>query len=128
MSACGSTSGSPTSPNAPKPDISISMTLAPGQRANVEGTNLTLQFTGVASDGRCPGDALCVTAGEAVAVFEATLSARGGARLELSTRDTRGVGIGDYTLELRGLDPYPFASLPPIQPSDYRATVHIVAR
>ena len=39
------------------------MTMTPGQRTSVDGTNLTLQFTGVSSDSRCPADALCITAG-----------------------------------------------------------------
>jgi hypothetical protein len=105
------------------------MTMTPGQRTSVDGTNLTLQFTGVSSDSRCPADALCITAGEALAVFEATMSARGGVRLELSTLETRrAVAVGDYRVELRGLDPYPFGSLPRIQPSDYRATIEVTGR
>jgi hypothetical protein len=128
---CGgsSTAGSPTSPTNPSPGISITMTMTPGQRTSVDGTNLTLQFTGVSSDSRCPADALCITAGEALAVFEATMSARGGVRLELSTLETRrAVAVGDYRVELRGLDPYPFGSLPRIQPSDYRATIEVTER
>jgi hypothetical protein len=128
---CGgsSTAGSPTSPTNPSPGISITMTMTPGQRTSVDGTNLTLQFTGVSSDSRCPADALCITAGEALAVFEATMSARGGVRLELSTLETRrAVAVGDYRVELRGLDPYPFGSLPRIQPSDYRATIEVTGR
>jgi hypothetical protein len=124
-----STAGAPTSPTNPSPSIAITMTMTPGQRTSVEGTNLTLQFTGVSSDSRCPADALCITAGEALAVFEATMSARGGVRLELSTLDTRrAVTVGDYRVELRGLDPYPFGSLPRIQPSDYRATIEVTGR
>jgi hypothetical protein len=128
---CGgsSTAGSPTSPTNPSPGISITMTMTPGQRTSVDGTNLTLQFTGVSSDSRCPADALCITAGEALAVIEATMSARGGVRLELSTLETRrAVAVGDYRVELRGLDPYPFGSLPRIQPSDYRATIEVTGR
>jgi hypothetical protein len=131
-SACGSTSssGSPTSPTT-QPDIKVEMTstLQPGQRVSVTGTNLAIQFTGVSHDSRCPADAMCITVGEAVAVFEATLAARGGVRLELSTLQTRRSGdVGDFRVELRALDPYPFGSLSPIRPADYRATVHITGR
>jgi hypothetical protein len=131
-SACGSSteSGAPTSPTSqPTVKIDTTMTLQPGQRLSVDGSNLSLQFTGVSNDSRCPADALCISAGEAVAVFEATLAARGGVRLELSTLEARrAVDVGDFRVELRGLEPYPFGSLPPIRPGDYRATIHVAGR
>jgi hypothetical protein len=131
-SACSNSSnGTPTSPTVnPSPSpLSTTATLAPGQRVSLDGTSFAVQFTGVTADSRCPADALCITAGEATAVFEATMSARGGVRLELSTLEARRTtDVGEYRVELRGLDPYPFGSLPRIQPGDYRATIHIAAR
>jgi hypothetical protein len=129
--ACGGNSGggAPTSPTTGDIKVDISMTVVPGQRVTVDGTTLTVQFIGVASDSRCPADALCVTQGDAVAVFEASVAASAGARLELGTSNSRRTAeVGTYSVELRGLDPYPFASLPPIQPSDYRATLRVVSR
>lgn len=130
--ACGgSTAGAPTSPTgAPSPTIGFeqTVTLRPGERMSA-GSDLALQFTGVSNDSRCPGDALCISAGEAVAVFEATVAARGGVRVELSTLELkRAIDVGSYRVELRALDPYPFASLPRIEPGDYRATVRVSSR
>jgi hypothetical protein len=129
--ACGGNTGAgaPTSPTTATIQVDISMTVVPGQRVTIDGTSLTVQFIGVSSDSRCPADALCVTQGDAVAVFEASVAAGAGARLELGTSNSRRTAeVGTYGVELRGLDPYPFASLPPIQPSDYRATLRVVSR
>jgi hypothetical protein len=130
-SACNGSSGAgaPTSPTSGDIKIDVSMTMAPGQRTTVDGSSLSLQFSGVSSDSRCPADAFCVQLGEAVAVFEATLASRSPVRLELGTGEARrAASVGEYRIELRGLEPYPFGSLPAISPSDYRATVHVAAR
>jgi hypothetical protein len=123
---CGGSS--PSSPTPGGGTVDVSLTLAPGQRAPVDGTNLTLTFTGVSNDSRCPADAICVQfyAADATAVFEASLAASTGTRLELGTSEARrGALVGDYRVELRGLDPYPFSSQGPINPADYRATLHV---
>ena len=41
---------------------------------------------------------------------------------ELHTESMQPVRHGDLTLSLEMLEPYPFSSLPPIGPSDYRAS------
>src|SRR5262245_23660526 len=78
------------------------VTLAPGQSAHAGGATVT--FVGVVSDSRCPIDAMCVWAGEAMAAFQ--VSARGlDQRLELALRDAakrrgsvRGVAVEFTTL------------------------------
>jgi hypothetical protein len=106
----------------------VDVTLGAGQRATVEGTSLSLQFVGVTADSRCPADAFCVQLGEAVAVFDASISARAGTRLELRTTDAgRSAELGDLRVELRALDPYPFSSRP-IDPATYRASLHVASR
>ena len=128
---CSGGSNSPTSPTDRQPDgkVDLTSTLQPGQRVAVEGVGFALTFTGVTNDSRCPGDALCITSGHATARFEATLTARGAAQLELSTNDPkRAVDYADLRIELQELSPYPFANLGTIQPGDYRATVRIVSR
>ncbi|HKZ32160.1 MAG TPA: hypothetical protein VJ648_07360 [Vicinamibacteria bacterium] len=40
-----------------------------GESVAVEGTDFSVRFDVVASDSRCPADALCVTLGDAEAIF-----------------------------------------------------------
>jgi hypothetical protein len=121
-------SGSPTSPTSGDGRVDVTMTFAPGQRLTVEGTTLSVQFREVSADSRCPADALCVAQGDAVAVFEAAVGAQAGAQFELGANSRRVTEVGNYSVELRALDPYPFASLGPISPADYRATLRVVSR
>jgi hypothetical protein len=106
--SCGSSS-TPTSPSAEGPrsgSSDIVVTLSPGQRATIEGTRLSLQFTGVPADSRCPADAFCIQLGEAVAVFDASVAAGGQSRIELRTSEgRRSAAVGDYLVVLRELTP-----------------------
>jgi hypothetical protein len=128
--ACGGDAGSgvPTSPTGgPQPGFSVELTLAPGQRAPVGTSGLSLLFTGVARDSRCPANAFCVTVGEAVAVFEATQPNQPAARLELETPEgNRTAVVSGYRVDLTSLQPYPFGA-EPIEPQAYRATVRVTA-
>ena len=114
-SACKSpTSASPTP---------TTVTLAPGQSAQTDGTTVT--FVGVLSDSRCPIDAMCVWAGEAMAAFH--VSARGlDQRLELALFDAakRRGSVRGVAIEFTTLAPATRAATP-IKPEDYRATVVI---
>lgn len=47
-----------------------------GETMEVEGEDLSLRFVEVRSDSRCPKDARCIRAGEAVVVLEARASDR----------------------------------------------------
>jgi len=118
MSAC---SDSPTAPSEP-----VTVTLAPGQTETVGG--LSIKFTGVTRDTRCPGDAICIQQGDAWIALETTLGFSA-AKFELQTNDDAANDrtIGDYLIEVVEVAPYPFLSLPPIQPGDYRVTLKISA-
>lgn len=117
----------PTSPTQP---VNSTYTLAPGQAVAVQDS-LSLRFKSVVQDNRCPGDALCITAGEAVLAFDAVQSTSSPSvtqPLELKTTPAGQVAVvGRYRIELTSVMPYPFASLPAIQPGDYRATLHVVS-
>ena len=112
---------SPTSTSStPTP---TTVTLAPGQSAQADGTTVT--FVGVLSDSRCPIDAMCVWAGEAMAAFQ--VSARGlDQRLELALFDAakRRGSVRGLAIEFTTLAPATRAATP-IRPEDYRATVVI---
>jgi hypothetical protein len=98
-------------------------TLAPGDVAAIEDTGLRVQFVSVTSDSRCPADAICVWAGDAVAAVR--IFDDGGRRdADLHTHDQQRTSVvhGDLRITLVQLQPYPFSSRP-TQPSDYRATL-----
>lgn len=109
-------------PTAPSP-IDAQFTLAPGQTAQVQGTDLAVRFDGVSGDSRCPADAFCILGGDAV-VHIAVLSGTSAAPYELHTGPMQPVRHGHLTLELVRLDPYPFSARP-IEPSEYRATLRV---
>jgi hypothetical protein len=96
--------------------------LAPGGTTTVPGA--AVRFEGVSNDSRCPGDAICVWGGDAI--VRVVVSSSGSASTyELHTFDLKPVQRGDLTISLETLSPYPFASLGPIKPGDYRATLRI---
>lgn len=112
------------SPTGPTVSIDSRFTLAPGETASVQGRGVTLRFEGVTGDSRCPGDAVCITGGDAIVKVSA--SGDGGTlSLELHTGDTSRASVtyGGVTVTLVELQPYPFSSRPPIVPGDYRATL-----
>jgi hypothetical protein len=107
-----------TSPTAP-----ANIVIAVGSTARASGAVVTFQR--VVSDSRCPLNAACVWAGDAVAEF--AVSARGlDSRYELHLNDAarRSVNHRGLTIEFRSLDPYPGAS-DQKAPIDYRAKVDI---
>ncbi len=120
LSACKNDSpGSPTGP------VDLRVVLAPGNSAVVPGANTAVRFEGVFADSRCPGDAICVWAGDATVRFVVVTSGDAAASYDLHTMDLKPARHRDLTIALEALDPYPFASLGPIKPEDYRATVRI---
>ena len=106
-----------TPPAAPSP-INRQLTLAPGESSQV-ADGLSLRFVGVPAESRCPGDAFCVTAGDATVRIE--VNAVEG---ELHTATPQAVQLAGVTISLVSLDPYPFNTRP-IQQGDYRATVRV---
>ena len=115
-SACASSPAAPTDP--------ATVTLAPG--ASTTYGELRLTFVRVTGDSRCPGDAICITAGDAQAAIETNLSGFPRAsELHLFAPDKRRTAHGDYTISFETLAPYPFMSLGPIVPANYRAAFKI---
>jgi hypothetical protein len=98
-------------------------TLAPGETAQVTTIRTSITFIGVDQDSRCPGDAICVTAGDARVLIDVQ-STGPTRRYELHTSDLKPVVHDDLRIAVTDLQPYPFASLPPIKPADYRVTLN----
>ncbi len=110
-----------TAPTAP---VEATLTLAPGQTSGVGA--LTVKFIGVTIDTRCPGDAICIQAGDAYIALEASVAAtRRAFELQLLNPMNQETEIRGYEIEVEELSPYPFASLPPIRQSDYRVKLKV---
>jgi hypothetical protein len=119
LTAChGDTPGGPNGP------VDLRVVLAPGGVTIVPG-NIVVRFETVVGDSRCPGDAICVWAGDAVVRLVAASSGNASSSYDLHTIDLKPVRHGDLTIALETLSPYPFASRGPIAPGDYRATLRI---
>jgi len=97
-----------------------------GESVTVEGTDLGVRFDVVAKDSRCPADAICVTLGDAEAIFTVTQGRRSSVQLTLHTEpgESRRATAFDFTLTLIHLDPYPYTGRQ-TSPYDYRATLRV---
>jgi hypothetical protein len=111
------------SPSGPSAHLDQQLVLAPGESARISGADGTIRFVAVQSDSRCPADAICIQAGEAIIRID-VLSAAAVKAYDLHTDSMRPVLHEDLTIALVTLAPYPLASRP-TQPGDYRATLRV---
>ena len=109
-------------PVGPTVALDQQFVLAPGEIASIEGTVVRVLFEEVASDSRCPINALCVTAGDAVVVIRVTEQS-GSSRYELHISDPsrRHATHRDVRVELVALQPHPISGRR-TDPAEYRAT------
>ena len=98
--------------------------LRTGESVGLQGTDLRVQFEAVASDSRCPADAVCVTLGDAEAILTVARASGPATSLTLHTAPdkARSANVGEWALALSRLDPYPYAGVH-IAPREYRATL-----
>lgn len=118
---CAAHPAQPSSPLRQPFDLRIgaTATLADGVKVS---------FDAVTSDSRCPLDAVCVWAGEAV--VSVSLSPTAGAQVQRELRTTPGASEATYAahiVRLVALAPYP-RSTEPIRPADYVATLTVDTR
>ena len=118
LAACDDTS------TGPSVAIGSEFQLRPSESVSVENTDAELRFDVVTSDSRCPADAICVTQGDATAVFSVRLGGGSSSLTLHTTGEGRQASASGFTLTLVRLDPYPYASRP-ISPSDYRALLRV---
>ena len=118
LSAC-------TSGTAIEPTIDESFVLAQGETAVIAARNMEITFVDVPEDSRCPDDAVCVWAGNALVQLEVV---RDGVELAIGLNTTEGpksVPVADdLELALKGLEPMP-TTPGPIDKRDYRATLRL---
>lgn len=95
-----------------------------GQSVRVGDDGLKATFTAVTSDSRCPLDALCIDAGNAVLAFRFDVDGKALER-NLQTRDNQvPVPVDGFRVRLLGLQPYPRSDRP-IAPADYIAQIQV---
>lgn len=107
---------------AADPALGEPFTLKPGATARLGEGRVTVGFTAVTADSRCPEDVQCVQAGEAtVSVWLSTPGTpREDVRMTTGPRDNP-VMAGGYELALQALTPVP-STKRTVRPADYRAT------
>jgi hypothetical protein len=119
---CGSNPAQPS--NLP---LGQSFDLRSGSSAALQD-GLRVTFTGVPSDSRCPMDAMCIWAGDAIA--KVSLSQSGGSPADLDLHTGAGGSQASYlgyVITLTVLAPYPRSDRP-IRPQDYVATLVVDSR
>ena len=100
------------------------VTLAPGERAQLAGTDFVLTFEKVVQDDRCPVGVFCIHFGDARVAFRAR-GAGSDTTVVLSTADTAApAAIGPYRLELQALAPFKQQEAA-IPAAAYRATIRV---
>jgi len=112
------------SPSGPTARLDQNFILAPGETARVTGADVSVRFVAVQLDSRCPGDATCIQAGDAIVRIEALSSTGGATTADLHTANSQPARHKDVLIALVELAPYPFVSRP-MQPGDYRATLRV---
>ena len=90
--------------------------------------DVRIRFDTVRSDSRCPMDALCVRAGEAVIALTLSRPGEVGVGRELDTTPARSsAAFLNFTITLSALQPYPRSDRQ-IRPEDYIATFVVRAQ
>ena len=100
-------------------------TLAPGEVAVIDDTDLRFQFVGVTGDSRCPADAICIQGGDALVQIRAS-DGNSSTLLGLHTGDSTQASavFGGARIALVELQPFPFSSRT-IAADEYRATLRV---
>jgi hypothetical protein len=102
--------------------------LPAGARAQIEGTDLVVEFQRVSSDSRCPEGVQCIHAGDATVRLMVRGGGATGGPLDLHTHDEpKEAARGTYLVRLVTLRPYPRDGQT-IRPSDYVATLRVSRR
>ena len=114
-------------PSQPSRSLGQPFDLKAGTSA-VLADGLKLTFDRVTADSRCPLDAICIQAGEAIVVVTLSQSASAQAQRELRTTPALSeASYLSYVIKLVGLAPYP-RSTQQIRPEDYVATLTVDRR
>jgi hypothetical protein len=102
--------------------------LGGGQDALIRGEKLRVRFTDVLEDSRCPTQVECFWTGQARIAIEVRPDGSGPTTVQFNTNPAPGqtvkaATVGQYSIELQSLEPYPQTPDDPISFEDYRATL-----
>ena len=119
----------------PSPPLTIAIdepfNLPVNQRGMVEPDGLTIEFSNVLEDSRCPRQVNCVWAGQVRIVIYAWLTGVEPTAFELNTTPSLNQDVipyDAYQIRLLSLDPYPETVEPKLRLEDYRATFVVSLR
>ena len=118
-----------SSPTSPSGAFRTEVTLKPGEVTAVAATPLRVAFERVENDSRCPINALCIQAGDALVAVWVSVNDATGAEVNLrtsggATADHLRAVVAGYQLSIGGLQPFRVTTSP-IEPGDYRLTLVI---
>lgn len=110
------------------PRLGDSFNLRVGEEARIDEAQLTVRFTKVGRDSRCPKDVTCIQAGEAV--VHLALRSDAGERVDLQLEVPPGgeslpASFGDFRITVLELNPQK-ESGKTIDPPAYVATVRVI--
>lgn len=112
---------------APRATLGQPVTLAMGQGVRLTDALVTINFTSVSEDSRCPKQVNCFWIGRAVLNFSVQVDGEPAQGLTLSTihspEATNVAAVGSYRIELTDVQPYPESPDNPISSAQYRATL-----
>ena len=110
---------------AARPAVGEVFRLRTGEVASLENGALAVLFRGVTSDSRCPTDANCIWAGDAIAAIGTSVGSGAWQLTDLHTHLQSGQAeAGQYTIILVGLEPNPKVG-ERIRPEDYVAVLRV---
>ena len=109
---------------APVVAAGTAFVLKVGEKARVGETGPLVSFTGVPEDSRCPTDAACIRAGEAIVVLDIAGTS---VRVTVPREDTATATAAGYDVTVSDVSPLP-SSTRSMDPEQYRATFRVEAR
>lgn len=98
--------------------------LAPGEQYNCLDCDVSVSFTKIISDSRCPSDAICVWAGMAVAEVSVEIDGTNHTILLATAGENNRIALSGYLFSIGEVSPYPTLQNP-IAQSDYRITLTV---
>jgi hypothetical protein len=108
--------------------LDVEFTIKNGEQVSIEGQKLTIKFSSLFHDSRCPTDVVCGWAGNGAIVVEVSRKKKKAVQAMLNTLlDPKQIEYKGYTIRLVALNPYP-KTPGQIDPSQYEAVLKVSKR
>jgi hypothetical protein len=127
LALLGCQGGGPARADVPEFSLNDAFTFGGGQGGQIPSEKLRVRFADVLEDSRCPTQVDCFWSGQTRIAVSVQPDGSGATTVVFNTNPAPGqtlklATVGQYTIELQSLDPYPQAP-EPITFEDYRATL-----